>query len=499
MSGKRILFIESFNCTPHIETAFELAKNHLEFGDIVYFDFIGHALPYYEGWSLATKRRDVFFDNMLPENKGAILLKNKKQFHYKNYFRLNEPTPETINFVDIESLKGAVYKDINIGLGLVSSIISKHRISDLDFANKEIVLDIERGLKSASQVVDFCENRIRLLKPDILYIFNGRFCNVRPLFEIAQKSQVKFKFHERGSSMYKYELFDAQLHDASIWQKRILLNAEEKNWDQLQHYAANFFESRRNRQPKDWHSFVENQKKGKLPLIDISKKLITYYQSSDDEYAAVGDLYKWNLFINQLDAFINVLKIMNEMVNFQLVLRMHPNMSTAEYELKDWEGLDLPENVIYVGPEEDIDSYELMEHSDLIIVAGSTMGIESIYWGKPCVSLGPSLYSELNAVFIPKEIDDIKWALENIEKLPIGRDGAIKYGAFMNSFGKEYKYYRPDSLSSGKFMGRNLREHNSWLMSNLQNIENISKYIKRKKRHLKIKIKNLVRSYLFLF
>ena len=459
---KTILFVESFNCSPHIETAFELAKNHLINGDIVHFYFVGHALEYSEKWSLSVKKKDVFFNSELPENIAAKKLMIHKNFHFKNISKFENKRKWSIPKIHTyEDLIEYRYNEINIGLGIASSIVSKYLQTKLNFESIIIQNDINNGLTSAMILRDFAEELFLNLKPKKIYIFNGRFCNTRPLYELALIHNVQFQTHERGSSMNKYELYNTLPHDYSKFQENIKINAfnHKDRYEVFQENAKLFFHSRRFGKPKDWISFTSNQKAGKLPTTDKTKKIITYFQSSDDEYIALGELFKWKVFDNQIDAFNKLSKILQKFCNIQLILRIHPNMKNCPYDLEIWSNIELPRNSIYVGPEDEVDSYALLEVSDLVIVSGSTVGIESVFWGKPTISLGPSLYSELNAVFIPESLEHLEWALLNIDKLEIGVEGAIMYGAYMNEFGIDYKYYKPFNLFSGEFLGKNLQKN----------------------------------------
>lgn len=154
-------------------------------------------------------------------------------------------------------------------------------------------------------------------------------------------------------------------------------------------------------------SFTKRQKKGKLPKLPDNKKIITCFLSSFDELILAGYVNTNSQFTqdNSLEAICSVLAREQD---WHLVIRSHPNMLTRpkieqRYWRKKLEHLDAQ----IIQPDDEVDSYALIEKSTLVLTFGSTMGVEALAMGKASLLLGESLYSGLNLSWkltSPKEL-----------------------------------------------------------------------------------------------
>jgi len=104
-----------------------------------------------------------------------------------------------------------------------------------------------------------------------------------------------------------------------------------------------------------------------------------------------------------------------------------------------------------------MDTYALLKEASVVVTCGSTVGIESVFWGIPSICIGPSLYSKLGAVYLPQNHDELKEMILS-KDLIAQPESTIPYGYYFSSFGTDFKYYKPHSLFSGEFMGINLQE-----------------------------------------
>ena len=96
-----------------------------------------------------------------------------------------------------------------------------------------------------------------------------------------------------------------------------------------------------------------------------------------------------------------------------------------------------------------------MDACEKVISFGSTMGIESVYWGKPSILAGRSIYEDLGGCYIPNDHEELI-DLINDQLNPLSNLGALKYGYFQSLAGIPYIYYNPESLFKGKFKGIDL-------------------------------------------
>jgi hypothetical protein len=113
-------------------------------------------------------------------------------------------------------------------------------------------------------------------------------------------------------------------------------------------------------------------------------------------------------------------------------------------------------NITLIKSSSDVDSYGLLESSDLVLTYGSTMGLEATYWKIPSISLCCSLYHSLDCVYKPKSIQELTLLLEKTP-VPLSPEACFPYAYFMSKFETDvYQYYVPTSPSEGKFCGKEL-------------------------------------------
>lgn len=443
---KKILFIETTNASPHLETSFEIAKNHLNNGDEVYFYFVGNSVKFSE--FTYSKMFSKFFLSS-PQVKGAKLLSHPSFFYFEPSCKEVMLEMELFCFSTIEELMVYRYKTYNAGLSTSSSLISftKNSKPQLRYYSELI----SRILSSGISIYEYSLKLISKHNPDLIYLFNGRFANNRAILDAALVTNTPFLIHERGADMYKYFLKPFMPHDVEKLEEE-MLEVWKKNYINKELIGAQFFEKRRLGFDQGWVSFVKEENKGKGLNHVSGKKLISYFSSSEDEYAAVGDIYKWNRWPSQLDAVYSLIDVIRNNPDLYLIIRLHPHKAEKDKsDLQVWCNLSIPDNAMIIMPDDPIDTYKLIEQSSIVVTSGSTVGIEAVYWGKPSICLGPSLFSKLNAVFLPNNSKELeKLILSN--QLHVDKNASLPYGYYMTTFGIDFIYYVPNTLFKGKFL-----------------------------------------------
>lgn len=338
-------------------------------------------------------------------------------------------------YKNAKELRNLQYRGVRIGLGVMSSYISLWRNMNPKLT-EETRPFFDAHLKQAMRLTDGLYNIIDDFKPDVVYSFNGRYEEVRPVYDICKSLNIKFYLGEAfpdGGKVWKKVLFEDHLpHDIKYWCKR-----RDYSWDHFNltedekvQLGKSFYENRRNGIYAGDKIYTINMIKGKIPNLDDSKINIGIINSSEDEYAAVGeDWDRLKFFPTQYDGIIYMLEHVAPNVHYYL--RIHPNLTKIPYKfhtdlLKLGEKYDC---ITVIPGDSEISTYDLMDHMNKIVGFGSTMGIESIYWGKPVINLGPALYSYDDICYEPKDLQEFDHLLVADLK-PKYNDAVIKYGAF---------------------------------------------------------------------
>ncbi len=393
---RQVFFFESLNVCPHLETAFELVLRHLNDGDAVTFYALGRSVPYSDFY--ADKGYPEFLAKwLLPEARAARLVKNPN-FQFILVPPLPLPGIEGRPANSLAALMRHEYKGADIGMGVASSLVSRSGNSRFDpNANMTIV---EAALRSAAAIYDFVAATLRDRLPDLVYLFNGRFSNNRAVLRACQDIGVPYRIHERGANRTRYSTWSHMPHDTAKVQNEILEKWRAvDNKAQAEVVASKWFDDRRTGKETDWTSFTTAQTPLHLPAFS-GERIVTYFSSSDDEYAAVGDLYKWEGWEDQLAAVLGLVGAVQRIPGLQLLIRLHPHLLKKHPdERKRW--LDLRSRcgaIEVIAPDSPVDTYALLEASDVVVTGGSTVGIEAVYWGTPSILLGPSMYDAWGAV-----------------------------------------------------------------------------------------------------
>jgi capsule polysaccharide export protein KpsC/LpsZ len=142
--------------------------------------------------------------------------------------------------------------------------------------------------------------------------------------------------------------------------------------------------------------------------------------------------------------------------DIRFYLRLHPYVAQGSpQDLRRFMDLRHPQLSV-IAPSSTVNSYDLMLASEKVISFGSTIGIESVYWGKPSILLGRTNYEDLNACYVPKTKEEAISMISD-PRLPAKSSVcALPYACYIVNQGTPYIYFRPLSLDGGTFLGKRL-------------------------------------------
>lgn len=437
---------------PHLGTELEIAAKHLDAGNEVHIIQCSGDLPSCEPNPSHVKFRCTACRYQCDKGLSLINLpdKNRHELALNNFHRsLDLP-----DFHSIEELNSYKINNVDIGMAVASTLISMTRdpapkVSDFkNYINDNILM--------SNSIYNAIKYHLQQIKPDIFYLFNGRFAAIRPALRAAQELGIKTFVHERAGVLQKYILTEDTYPHELEYQKNLI----ENFWDdglpdnEKEEIAKQWFEDRRKGKEQGWYSFTKSQKKRQLPNgFDPSKRNITIYISSEDEFAAIEG-WENPIYKNQTEGINAIINAdLDEKIWFYI--RIHPNLRGLDVsqtrELSEIKG----RNFTIIPADSTIDSYELMNASEKVVSFGSTVSIESVYWGKPSILAGRSLFEDLGGCYIPKDHDELIYLINSHLK-SLSKLGAFKYAYFQSLAGIPYIYYSPDSLFKGKFKGFDL-------------------------------------------
>jgi hypothetical protein len=324
---------------------------------------------------------------------------------------------------------------------------------------------VEKILRSAFSVYFSFKRILKKEKPDVVYIFNGRFANLRVVLRLCQQMGIECRIHERGADKSKYSITSNHLpHEIEPFVQRVLTKWDsEQDIIKRDKIARDFYEKRKAGAEQGWFSYVTNQEPNRLPENwDTTKRNIIIFNSSEDEFASIGEDFHCKPFENQLDAIKFIKQELNTDSSINIYLRMHPN-------LKDVDNISVSQlyslssnNFFVIEPDSPISTYKLIDACDLVVTFGSTTGAEATYWRKPSLLIGSTFYQSLN---IAHQVSTKEELIEKIksynEVKPI--EDCLKYGFHSADHGIPYKYYQAEKLFKGTYQGKQIGINNLFI------------------------------------
>ena len=355
-------------------------------------------------------------------------------------------------YKSIKDIKSIQYKNVHIGLGAISSYITHTRNNEpiIDKNSKEYFDYILNDLCTLTESLEIC---LDLIQPDLVCIFNGRLGDDRPMYDLCINKKIKIYCYEViggiNEEFYKMHYINCMPHNIKANFKLIneLWEYPDKSEQEKIEIGKQFFYNKRKGIPTNDKVYTKNQKKGLLPQNWDSTKLnIAIFNTSEDEYSSIGDEFdRLQVFPSQLEGIKQILKMTEDKNNIHFYLRIHPNLANILYAYHT-ELYQLPQmysNITIIPATAPISTYDLMEHADKIVVFGSTMGLESAFWGKPVILLAAAFYYSKELCYIPNNNQELYNLLT--KNLPSKNNiEAIKWGYYFMHRDSTNKYNNID-------------------------------------------------------
>lgn len=238
-------------------------------------------------------------------------------------------------------------------------------------------------------------NHINHWHPETTYIYNARMNRYRPLMQAIKRLKREYVVFEYPMVGYENYMLFKNMHAHDIrGQSRILYESLNKSCideAEILKQGKAWFENRLSRRKMGFEPiFSGGQKRGKL-TNDWNDEIfnLSFFITSQDELNLIEE-YSRTLPFGQIDA---VKKISHQFPGIKIYVRVHPNLKKIDESFTaEINSLGLLPNVLIISADSDVDTYELVYKSNLVVSFGSTVGVEAAYMKKPSLVIGTSLY-----------------------------------------------------------------------------------------------------------
>jgi len=379
-------------------------------------------------------------------------------FCFKIYLKLNYSRYQVSNLLiqtlDMHQTKEGHFSKKNAFEAARIEFISRYRDTSLCVNHdKDLLLSLEQ---SYILTFNFFFEYFEKNTPDKIYLYNGRFLHERAIWDVASSLKIDVGFLERITlNKDRFWVFENPVHDP-IYRGNLI----EENWkaisnlrqkNEYEFEAKEWFEKRKNGETQH---FTRNQD---VSFNKLERKIITFFHSSEDEIIGKGLVNEeWH---DQTVTILKTFRLCEKLFpEHDFVLRIHPNLiykSVREIRKWTWFELYLKNlGAIVYSAENPINSYSLLESSEIVFSFGSTIGIEAAYYGKYSILVGSSLNSATSACKKVNSVKELEILLNNLSSIDgnLQKLGAIKFALFEIYGGVPIKLQSHETTNGSKVL-----------------------------------------------
>lgn len=473
---KKILFHSSYGLWPFLEYELDIIQSHLNNGDTVYFVYCGgdnqacsaNCLPSSEFDKSLLRcieccSRVSSGIRWLDTNSGHLVPINLKKYSGFDRQAINLLLEKADQLDKNDSVLAHFINPEGFDLyeAAKSELISMYRDSNLSVT--DFWPELRKLLHVSCTSFNAFNVLLRDLSPDVTYIFNGRLATYRPLVRLCERLGFEFFVYEYPG--YGYENFtlchNSYPHNLK-WATSQLKNCfDSLSFSQTRVISEGslWFENRLSRSSLKSDPYLSKSFDSIIPLAlpddwDKSQFNLAFFVSSPDEQCTIPEYIDFLPFYQ--DEFPGFILAHFPMI--KLTIRVHPNLLDSNplfiEKLYSYESHPM---VSVVPADGQVDSYALVQQSDLIVCFASTVGAEAAYLKKPVICIGPSGYEFFDCVSTVTSVNHlfscIKDALNgNFASFPPPeqrRLGACQFAcAFMHQ-GVKPRFLRRSTFSGG--------------------------------------------------
>jgi hypothetical protein len=242
-------------------------------------------------------------------------------------------------------------------------------------------------------------------KPRALVVFNGIFYPEAIARHVAQSRGIPVITHEVGLRPYStfFSHGEATFRQVNLETDASLTSSENERLDQYlsERFQGDFTMAGIRFWPKmvdlpDW--LLERMKKFQQNAVVFTN--VVFDTSQLHANTLFSDMFAW------LEMLKPIIQSHPEML---FIIRAHPDEERpgkrSRESVKEWiadHGLCEFENVVFFEPGDPVSSYELINHSKLILIYNSSIGLEASILGAPVLSAGRARFTQIPTVFFPE-------------------------------------------------------------------------------------------------
>jgi hypothetical protein len=269
-------------------------------------------------------------------------------------------------------------------------------------------------MKDTSATYLTARSLLQSLRPDEVFVTNGRLSSQRAISLACERLEVRCRFLEH--SEFPGSLFNRPYrpHDRLAFQVESSNTAMKMSADEIQ-TKTELWVGLRRKSGSVTNPFNSRWRQGAAPqeMTQGSAPVALFLTSSSDEFESLDLDWKEGSWSSQYEAFEQVWQEL-KYLGFKPVLRIHPNLgnknfSDAKQEMQQIASFHSrnPDFQI-VGHNSRLSTYELLARSKVVVVYNSTVGLEASLEGRHTLTLNSCWYDNSADVLKVHSLEDLR-------------------------------------------------------------------------------------------
>lgn len=321
------------------------------------------------------------------------------------------PTLEAVSFLDVKDSREPLPKEIIAAVEEISLRDTQYtlQVEEIDMNSDLYQLRIERNSKAASSALTW----MRENPQDVVIIPNGSILEMGIVYQVARYLGVQVVTYEFGEQRNRIWLADnkevMRQETDDLWAVRKDHPLSDSEKDKIRE----LFGSRQKgglwkNFSRRWQVLPSQGGEQVRQSLGLDSRPMVLLAAN-----VVGDsltLGRQMFSRNMSEWLVQTAKYFRKQSGLQLVVRIHPGEKYTDgpsvATLVEQSLPEMPENVHLISADDQINTYDLLEISDLGLVYTTTVGLELAMSGVPVVVAGFTHYRDKGFTLNPSSWDD---------------------------------------------------------------------------------------------
>jgi hypothetical protein len=330
----------------------------------------------------------------------------RQNLYTQKIMQVASPLIKTVSFMSNRASYMVIPKAVQDAVNEVTTFDTQYtlQIEDIDRDWPTYQFRYKRNLEAAQSILDW----LRVNKPEVVVVPNGTILEFGIVYRIARYLKIPvttYEFSDQKEAFWLGQNTEIMRQDTTnMWNARKDADLTREQQKRIK----NLFESRQQAKTNEnftrkWQSLPSQGMDSVREVLKLDNRPIVLLATN-----VLGDsltLGRQVFSKTMADWVSRTIQYFMGRPDIQLVIRIHPGeILTREYSMVDVVKQtlpELPEYIHVIEPEEKINTYDLIDITDIGLVYTTTVGLEMALKGIPVIVAGKTHYRDRGFTFDP--------------------------------------------------------------------------------------------------